>query len=39
MGDSGKGSDQNADRNVNSKDCVHEVSDRNKDSIGNATFR
>jgi hypothetical protein len=27
--------DQNANRKVNSKDCVHEVSDRNEDSIRN----
>jgi hypothetical protein len=28
---------QNASRNANSKDCGSEVSDRNKDSIGNKT--
>jgi hypothetical protein len=35
MGDSGGSSDdQNANTNADSKDCTHEVSDGNKDSIG-----
>jgi hypothetical protein len=33
MGDSVRSSEnQNADKSIGSKDCAHEVSDRNKDS-------
>jgi hypothetical protein len=36
MGDSnGSSEDQNADRKADQKDCAHEVSNGNKDSIGN----
>lgn len=37
VGESGSSEDQNADRNVNSKSCVDEVSERNKDSTANQT--
>jgi hypothetical protein len=38
LGDSGGSSeDQNAGENANNKDCVHEISDGNKDSICNWT--
>jgi hypothetical protein len=38
MGDSGgRREDQNADRNVDIKDYAHELSDGDKDSIGNWT--
>lgn len=38
MGDPGVNSeDQNASRNVDSKDCSHEVSEGNGDSVGNWT--
>jgi hypothetical protein len=38
MGDSGRSSeDQNADRNADSKDCVHQVSGENEGCVGNST--
>jgi hypothetical protein len=35
MGDSCANSDENSDRNADSKNCAHGVSDGNEDSVGN----
>lgn len=37
MGAFGGSAEQNVDKNVDSKDCVHRVSDGNEDFLGNWT--